>query len=50
MLSDKKIAVAKNREVERFLWGPTSVKLDADGLIYIVDSCRYRLQIYRRVY
>jgi DNA-binding beta-propeller fold protein YncE len=42
--------VAKNREVERFLWGPTSVKLDAEGLIYIVDSCRYRLQIYRRVY
>ena len=42
--------VAKNREVERSLWGPTSVKLDAEGLIYIVDSCRYRLQIYRRVY
>jgi DNA-binding beta-propeller fold protein YncE len=42
--------VAKNREVERYLWGPTSVKLDADGLIYIVDSCRYRLQVYRRVY
>jgi hypothetical protein len=41
---------AKNREVERFLWGPTSVKLDPEGLIYIVDSCRYRLQVYRRVY
>ena len=41
---------AKNREVERFLWGPTSVKLDTAGLIYIVDSCRYRLQVYRRVY
>src|SRR5207245_3803687 len=43
-------AVAKNREVERFLKGPTSVKLDAAGSLYIVDSCRYRLQIYRRVY
>jgi len=42
--------VAKNREVERFLWGPTSVKLDAEGMLYICDSCRYRLQIYRRVY
>jgi tripartite motif-containing protein 71 len=43
-------AVAKNREVERFLVGPTAVKCDAAGLVYIVDSCRYRLQIYRRVY
>lgn len=43
-------AVAKNRELERFLWGPTSVKLDADGRVYIVDSCRYRIQIYRRAY
>jgi DNA-binding beta-propeller fold protein YncE len=43
-------ALAKNREVERFLKGPTSVKLDDAGSLYIVDSCRYRLQIYRRVY
>jgi DNA-binding beta-propeller fold protein YncE len=41
---------ARNRDVERVLWGPTSVKLDAEGLIYIVDSCRYRIQVYRRVY
>ena len=41
---------ARNREVERFLKGPTSVKLDAAGGLYIVDSCRYRLQIYRRIY
>jgi DNA-binding beta-propeller fold protein YncE len=44
-------AMAKNREVERFLWGPTAVKFDAaSSLLYIVDSCRYRIQIYRRVY
>jgi DNA-binding beta-propeller fold protein YncE len=43
-------AAARNREVERFLWGPTSVKFDAQGLLYICDSCRYRLQVYRRVY
>jgi hypothetical protein len=46
----EKRARAKNREVERFLWGPTAVKLDAAGYLYIVDSCRYRLQIYRRSY
>jgi DNA-binding beta-propeller fold protein YncE len=43
-------AAAKNRETERFLWGPTSVKLDATGKLYICDSCRYRIQIYRRSY
>ncbi|MBI3327556.1 MAG: hypothetical protein HYZ81_12750 [Nitrospinae bacterium] len=43
-------ATAKNREVERFLWGPTAVKLDAQGMLYICDSCRYRIQIYRRSY
>jgi hypothetical protein len=26
------------------------VKLDATGQLYIVDSCRYRIQIYRRSY
>ena len=34
--------------VEKLLWGPTSVKLDSQGRIYIVDSLRHRLQIYRR--
>jgi hypothetical protein len=43
-------AIAKNREAERFLWGPTAVKLDTAGYLYIVDSCRYRIQIYRRSY
>jgi DNA-binding beta-propeller fold protein YncE len=43
-------ATARNREVERFLWGPTAVKLDAANRLYIADSCRHRLQIYRRVY
>jgi len=42
--------VAKNRETERFLWGPTAVKFDTAGHLYIVDSCRYRIQIYRRSY
>jgi len=42
--------IAKNRETERFLWGPTAVKFDTAGYLYIVDSCRYRIQIYRRSY
>lgn len=46
----EKRASARNRGVERFLWGPTAVKLDTAGYLYIVDSCRYRIQIYRRAY
>ena len=37
----------RSANVEKLLWGPTSVKLDAEGRIYIVDSLRHRLQIYR---
>ncbi|MCH2520090.1 MAG: NHL repeat-containing protein, partial [Dehalococcoidia bacterium] len=34
--------------VEKLLWGPTSVKLDGQGRIYIVDSLRHRLQVYQK--
>jgi DNA-binding beta-propeller fold protein YncE len=33
---------------EMRFWGPTAVKVDAGGHIVIVDSCRHRLQVYRR--
>ena len=35
--------------VESLFWGPTSINLDAAGRIYIVDSCRHRVQIYRKL-
>ena len=38
----------ESANVEKLLWGPTSIKLDNQGRIYIVDSCRHRLQIYRK--
>ncbi len=34
--------------VEKLFWGPTAVKLDGQGRVYVVDSCRHRLQIYRK--
>ena len=43
-------SMARNREVERYFWGPTAVKLDPEGQLYVGDSCRHRLQIYRRVH
>ena len=42
----------RNREesanIEKLLWGPTAIKLDDQGRIYITDTCRHRVQIYRR--
>jgi len=38
----------ESANVEKLLWGPTAVKLDGQGRIYIVDSCRHRLQVYQR--
>ena len=32
--------------VESFFWGPTAVKLDGQGRLYVADSLRHRLQIY----
>ena len=33
--------------VEKLFWGPTSVKVDERGWVYVVDSLRQRIQIYR---
>ncbi len=33
--------------VEGYFWGPTAVKLDGQGHVYVADSLRHRLQIYR---
>jgi DNA-binding beta-propeller fold protein YncE len=38
----------ESASTEKLLWGPTAVKLDVQGRVYIVDSCRHRLQIYRK--
>ena len=38
----------ESANIEKLLWGPTSIKLDNQGRIYIVDSLRHRLQIYKK--
>ena len=37
----------KSASVEKLFWGPTAVKIDDQGRIYVVDSLRQRLQVYR---
>ena len=33
---------------EKLFWGPTSVKIDGQGRIFVADSCRHRIQIFRK--
>ena len=36
----------ESASIEKLFWGPTSVKIDAQGRIYVVESCRHRIQVY----
>lgn len=38
----------ESASIEKLFWGPTAVKVDAQGRIYVVDSCRHRIQVYRK--
>ena len=38
----------ESASIEKYFWGPTSVKLDDSGRMYVVDSCRHRIQVYQR--
>ena len=40
---------AASLEPEKRFWGPTGIKLDGAGRLYIVESCRHRMQIYQTV-
>jgi DNA-binding beta-propeller fold protein YncE len=44
--STREIPHAESAHIEKFFWGPTAVKVDAEGRIYVVDSCRHRVQVY----
>ena len=41
-------ALVGDMEPEKRFVGPTAVKIDAEGRILVVDSCRYRVQVYLR--
>mgnify|MGYP001008661216 CR=1 FL=1 len=38
----------QSSHIERLFWGPTSITIDRHGHVYVVDSVRHRLQVYRR--
>ena len=38
----------ESASIEKYFWGPTAVRLDDDGRMFVVDSCRHRIQVYQR--
>lgn len=38
----------ESSHIEKYFWSPVSVKLDGAGNLYVTDSNRHRVQVYRR--
>ena len=38
----------ESANIEKLFWGPTAVKVDGEGRLYVVESCRFRIQVYQR--
>ena len=36
----------ESANIEKLFWTPTSVKIDDEGRLYVLESCRHRIQIY----
>ena len=40
--------IAQGLEREKLFWGPIAVEVDAEGRIFIVETARHRIQVYRK--
>jgi hypothetical protein len=38
----------ESASIEKLFWGPVSVKVDDQNRLYVVESCRHRIQVYRK--
>ena len=36
----------ESARIERYFWGPVSVKLDREGRLYVTETNRHRVQVY----
>ena len=36
----------ESASIEKLFWGPIAVKVDDQGRLYVVESCRHRIQVY----
>ena len=40
--------IAQGLEREKLLWGPGAVEVDDEGRIFVAESARHRIQVYRK--
>ena len=38
----------ESSHIEKYFWAPASVKLDGAGMLYVTESNRHRIQVYKR--
>jgi DNA-binding beta-propeller fold protein YncE len=38
----------ESASIEKLFWGPIAVKVDDQGRLFVVESCRHRIQVYRQ--
>ena len=48
MTSEVRTPHEESARTEPYFWGPISVKLDAEGRLYVTESNRHRVQVYVR--
>ena len=39
----------ESSHIEKLFWSPVSVKLDQSGTLYVTESNRHRIQVYKRI-
>ena len=40
----------ESASIEKLFWGPTAVNVDDEGRLFVVESCRFRIQVYQRAW
>jgi hypothetical protein len=44
----KERQIAQGLEREKRFWGPIAVEVDAEGRVFVVESARSRIQVFRK--
>ena len=45
----KERQVAYHLEREKLFWGPMAVEVDSQGSVFVVEHCRWRVQVYEKI-
>jgi DNA-binding transcriptional regulator/RsmH inhibitor MraZ len=46
--ADDDLARNQSAATEKYFWGPASARVDSQGRVYVTETCRHRVQVYRR--